>query len=164
MNILLIAWLWLDGSASKQVAEPLRAHGHHVVPVTLPGQGAPPPKATLHDQHLAVVATADETDGEVLVVGHSAACALAWMAADARPDRVARVVMIGGFPSGDGCPYLEDTFSLVDGLMPFPGWEPDSVDLDERQREAIAAAAFPVREGVVRGIVTSPTTGATRCP
>jgi hypothetical protein len=31
----------------------------------------------------------------VVVGGHSAACTLAWMAADARPDTVARVAMIG---------------------------------------------------------------------
>ena len=73
--------------------------------------------------------------------GHSAASTLAWMAADARPDKVARVVMIGGFPSDDGDAYA-DFFPVMDGVVPFPGWEPfdgpDSADLDEQQRKAIA--------------------------
>lgn len=41
--------------------------------------------------------------------------------------------------------------------MPFPGWEPfegpDSADLGEEARRAIAAAAVPVPEGVVTGVV-----------
>ena len=91
-----------------------------------------------------------------MVVGHSAASTLAWMAADARPDKVARVVLIGGFPSGDGEAYA-DFLPVVDGVVPFPGWKSfegvDSADLDEQQRGAIAARTIPVPEGVVTGIV-----------
>jgi pimeloyl-ACP methyl ester carboxylesterase len=75
------------------------------------------------------------------------------MAADARPQAVARVVMVGGFPAGDGDAYFGTGFPVVDGAMPFPGWEPfagpDSTDLDEAARESIAAAAIPVPVGVV---------------
>jgi pimeloyl-ACP methyl ester carboxylesterase len=91
-----------------------------------------------------------------MVVGHSAAATLAWLAADARPERVAKVALIGGFPSADGQPYA-DFFELRDGVMPFPGWGPfegpDSADLDEETRRGIAAAAIPVPEGVARGVV-----------
>jgi pimeloyl-ACP methyl ester carboxylesterase len=156
MDILLIAGLWLDGSAWDEVVPQLRTLGDQGVPVSLPGQGAPPPDATLADQHAAVVAAIDAAAGPVLVVGHSAASALAWMAADARPDKVAGAVMIGGFPSGDGQEYA-DFFEVVDGVVPFPGWEPfegaDSADLDERQRAAIAATAIPVPGAVTKGIV-----------
>jgi len=156
MDIVLIAGLWLDASAWDAVAARLRAAGHQVVPVSLPGQGAPPDDATLQDQHAAVVAAVDAGGGRVMVVGHSAACTLAWMATDARPDKVARVAMIGGFPSGDGDTYAE-FFDMVDGVMPFPGWGPfagpDSADLDESQRDAIAAAAIPVPEAVAKGSV-----------
>jgi pimeloyl-ACP methyl ester carboxylesterase len=126
------------------------------VPVSLPGQGAPPVAATIDDQLAIVVAAVDAAAGSVLVVGHSAASTLAWMAADARPEQVARVAMIGGFPSSDGAAYA-DFFELVDGVMPFPGWEPfegpDSADLDEQRRQAIAAAAVSVPEAVAKGIV-----------
>jgi pimeloyl-ACP methyl ester carboxylesterase len=158
MEIVLIAGLWLDGSAWDAVVPPLAALGHHATPVWLPGQGVPPTAATLADQHAAVLAAVDAaaaTSG-VMVVGHSAACTLAWMAADARPDAVARVAMIGGFPSSDGQAYAS-FFDIVDGVMPFPGWEPfdgpDSADLDEEQRRRFASAAIGVPEGVAKGIV-----------
>jgi len=157
MEIVLIAGLWLDGSAWDVVIPRLRALGHQPTSVVLPGQGAPPATtATLADQHTAVLAAVDAAESSVAVVGHSAACTLAWMAADARPDKVARVAMIGGFPSGDGEAYAS-FFEIVDGVMPFPGWGPfdgaDSADLDEQQRRRIAAAAIPVPEGVAHGVV-----------
>jgi pimeloyl-ACP methyl ester carboxylesterase len=156
MDYLLIAGLWLDGSAWDAVVPQLAALGHQAVPLTLPGQGAPPAMATLADQHAAVVAAVDAAAGRVVIVGHSAACTLAWMAADARPDKVARVELIGGFPSADGDAYAS-FFEVTDGVMPFPGWGPfdgpDSADLDEDQRRSIAAAAIPVPEAVANGIV-----------
>ncbi|HXW43979.1 MAG TPA: alpha/beta hydrolase [Streptosporangiaceae bacterium] len=156
MDILLIAGLWLDGSAWDAVVPHLRELGHRAVPLWLPGQGAPPAAATLADQHAAVLAAVDAAAGKVVVVGHSAAGTLAWMAADARPEQVARVVMIGGFTSSDGKAYA-DFFELEDGVMPFPGWEPfdgpDSADLDDEKRQRIASAAIAVPEAVARGIV-----------
>jgi pimeloyl-ACP methyl ester carboxylesterase len=156
MDVLLIAGLWLDGSAWDAVVPRLRALCHRAVPLWLPGQGAPPATATLADQHATVLAAVDAAAGNVVVVGHSAASTLAWMAADARPDKVARVAMIGGFPSGDGSAYA-DMFELADGVMPFPGWGPfegpDTADLDEQQRRRIEYAAIPVPEGVAKGVV-----------
>lgn len=156
MDCLLIAGLWLDGSAWDAVLPHLRELDHQAVPLWLPGQGAPPATATLADQHAAVLAAVDAAAGSVVVVGHSAASTLAWMAADARPDKVARVVMIGGFPSGDGKAYA-DFFEIADGVMPFPGWGPfegpDSADLDEQQRRRIEAAAIGVPEPVAKGVV-----------
>ncbi|MEA5360843.1 alpha/beta hydrolase [Amycolatopsis sp., V23-08] len=156
MDVLLIGGLWLDGSAWDDVASTLRSLGHHPVPLTLPGQGDGAASATLDDQVAAVLAAVDSASGRPVVVGHSAACALAWLAADARPEKVAKVVLIGGFPTGDGKPYA-DFFEVRDGAMPFPGWGPfegpDSADLDEEARRALAAAAIPVPEGVAKGVV-----------
>jgi pimeloyl-ACP methyl ester carboxylesterase len=156
MEFLLIAGLWLDGSAWDAVVPHLEAQGHRAVPLWLPGQGAPPAAATLADQHAAVVAAVDAAAGSVVVVAHSAAGTHAWMAADARPDKVARVVMIGGFTAADGGTYA-DFFPVTDGVMPFPGWEPfdgpDSADLDEQWRRRIADAAIGVPEGVAKGVV-----------
>ncbi len=101
-------------------------------------------------------AAVDSASGKPMVVWHSVACTLAWLAADARPEQVAPVVLIGGFPSGDGERYA-DLFELKDAVMPFPGWGPfegpDSADLDEEARRSIASAAIPVPEGVARGVV-----------
>lgn len=156
MVVILIAGLWLDGSAWDEVVPLLQARGHQAVPVWLPGQGVSPVAATLADQHAAVLGAVDAAASNAVVVGHSAACTLAWMAADARPDKVARVVMIGGFPSRDGEAYA-DIFEVADGVVPFPGWEPfdgpDAADLDEQQRLRIAAGAIPVPEAVAKGVV-----------
>ncbi len=156
MDILLIAGLWLDGSAWDRVVPTLEELGHRPVPVTLPGQGTGPSSATLDDQVAAVLAAVDAAHDKPMVVGHSAACALAWLAADARPEQVAKVAMIGGFPSADGERYA-GFFEASDGFVAFPGWErfegPDSVDLDEQTRQAIASAAIPVPEAVAQGVV-----------
>jgi pimeloyl-ACP methyl ester carboxylesterase len=156
MDIVLIAGLWLDGSAWDGVAAELAASGHRPVPLTLPGQGDGAATASLDDQVAAVLAAVDAASGPCLVVGHSAAASLAWVAADARPGKVAGAVFIGGFPNGDGQPYA-DFFPVTGGVMPFPGWEPfdgpDSVDLDEPTRRAFAAAAIPVPEAVARGVL-----------
>jgi len=156
MDIVLIAGLWLDGSAWKDVAPALEALGHRPVPVTLPGQGDGSTSATLDDQVAAVVAAVDSTSGKPMVVGHSAAGTLAWIAADARPEKVAKVAFIGGFASADGEKYA-DFFEPKDGVMPFPGWGPfegpDSADLDEEARRAFEAATVPVPVGVSRGVV-----------
>ncbi len=156
MDILLIAGLWLDGSVWGDVAVALEAHGHRAVPLTLPGQGDGSTSATLDDQVASVLAATDATSGPTMVVGHSAACTLAWLAADARPDKVAKVVLIGGFPSADGATYA-DFFDVRDGVMPFPGWGPfdgpDSADLDEEARRRFESAAIPIPEGVSKGVV-----------
>lgn len=156
MDVLLIAGLWLDGSAWDDVVPELESLGHHPVPLTLPGQGDGPASATLDDQVAAVLAAVDSAREKPMVVGHSAACTLAWLAADRRPQKIARIVLIGGFPSADGEAYA-DFFEVTGSVMAFPGWEPfegpDAADLDEAMRRAIASRAIAVPEGVAKGIV-----------
>jgi pimeloyl-ACP methyl ester carboxylesterase len=156
MDILLIAGLWLDESAWARVAASLAECGHRAVPVALPGQGDGSTSATLADQVSAVLAAVDSAEGRPVVVGHSAACSLAWLAADARREKVGKAVFVGGWPAADGTPYFAG-LPIKDGAMPFPGWDefegPDSADLDAAARRAFAAAAIPVPEGVTRGVV-----------
>ncbi len=154
MDIVLIAGLWLDASVWDEVATQLEARGHRAVPVTLPGQGDGNTTATLADQRAAVVAAVDAAAGTPMVVGHSAACSLAWLAADARPGKISKLILIGGFPSPDGGAYFD---ASQDGALPFPGWGefegPDSADLDDAAKQDIASAAIPVPEGVIRGVI-----------
>lgn len=163
MDIVLIAGLWLDGSVWDDVASALEELGHRPRALTLPGQGDGAASATFDDHVTAVLAAVDgaaeRSDGAVgraLVVGHSAACSLAWIAADARPEKVAKVALIGGFPVADGASYA-DFFEVRDGVMPFPGWRPfdgpDAADLDEEARRRFEAHAIPVPEAVARGVV-----------
>jgi pimeloyl-ACP methyl ester carboxylesterase len=159
MDIILIAGLWLPHTIWSPVADELRRLGHRPLPVALPGAdaecGTPDASPTLDDQIGAVVAAVD-TAQRPLVVGHSAASTLAWIAADRRPEAVAHVVMVGGFPAADGGAYA-DFFDIINGVAPFPGWEafegPDSADLDDQQRSRLESAAVPVPEGVAKGIV-----------
>jgi len=156
VDILLIPGLWLDASAWDDVVPALEELGHRAVPIPLPGQGDGSASATLDEQVAAVVAAVDAASEQPMVVGHSAAATLAWLAADARPETVAKVILIGGFPSADGEPYA-DLFEPKAGVMPFPGWGPfegpDSADLDEEARRRFEADAIPVPEGVSKGKV-----------
>ena len=115
-----------------------------------------PPCATLDDQVAAVLTAVDSAPDKAMLVGHSAASTLAWLAADARPEKVAKVALIGGWPSADGEEYAA-FFETKDGVMPFPGWGPfegpDSADLDEEAQRSIASAAIPVPEAVAKGVV-----------
>lgn len=155
MDIVLMPGLWLQSSAWEETAGELRRLGHNPIPVVLPGTDDRSTTATLDDQIAAAVAAVDGAD-RPMVVGHSAASTLAWLVADRRADAIPSVVMIGGFPSSDGEAYA-DFFETVDGVMPFPGWEPfegpDSADLDEVTRDRITADTVPVPEGVSKGIV-----------
>ena len=153
MDIILIAGLWLEGSVWADVAAELERGGHRSR--LLPAEDGAPASATLDDQVAAVVAAVDAADRPI-VVGHSAASSLAWLAADRRPAAVAAAVLVGGFPAADGAAYA-DFFDTVDGAMPFPGWAPfegpDSADLDDAAKARIAAGSIPVPEGVSKGVV-----------
>jgi len=155
MDLILLAGLWLPNTIWDDVAAELTRLGHRPIAPPLPGVDDGATGATLADQVATVVAAIDGAE-RPLVVGHSAASALAWVSADRRPDAVEQVVMIGGFPVADGGPYA-DFFETVDGVMPFPGWEPfegpDSADLDAAARERLAALAVPVPEGVSKSTV-----------
>lgn len=87
MDIVLVAGLWLDGSAWDDVLPELEARGHRGIALTLPGQGDGATAASYDDQVAAVLSAVDAADGAPLVVGHSAACTLAWAAADPDPTR-----------------------------------------------------------------------------
>jgi pimeloyl-ACP methyl ester carboxylesterase len=156
MDIILISGLWLTRSVWDDVAAQLESMGHRPLPVALPGADDGSTSASLEDQVSAVIEAVDSAKSP-MVVGHSAACTLAWITADKRPDQVESVVLIGGFPGNDGTAYA-DFFATIDGMMPFPGWEPfagpDSDDLDAATRETIASNAVSVPEGVSKGVIS----------
>ena len=112
-------------------------------------EGRRPLRRHAGDHVDAVVAAIDAVDpgeGKVVLVGHSAAGAIAHAAADARPERVARVVYVGGFPAADG-EAIADGFPAVNGEVPLPDWEAfadeDLVDLDDELRADSRRRAIP---------------------
>jgi pimeloyl-ACP methyl ester carboxylesterase len=159
MNIILIPGLWLDGSSWEKVVPPLEQAGHRALPLTLPGmesRDADRSGITLRDHVDAVVQAIDSldpADGRVVLVGHSGGCGIAHAAVDARPDRVARAVYIGGFPTGDGG-AIADGYPAEGGEVPLPDWsefeEEDLVDLDDEGRRAFRERAVPSPEHVTR--------------
>jgi pimeloyl-ACP methyl ester carboxylesterase len=159
MDIILIPGLWLDGSSWDKVLPTVEAAGHRTHALTLPGMEsneADRSKISLRDHVDAVVAkidAVDPADGKVLLVGHSAGAAIAYAAVDARPDRVARVVAVGGFPVGDG-DSLADGYPARNGEVPLPDWsafeDEDLADLDDEDRAEFRERAVPSPEQVTR--------------
>ena len=156
MDIILVPGLWLDGSSWAKVVPTLEQAGHRAHPLTLPGmesKDADRSRITLRDHVDAVVAAIDSCgpDGRVVLVGHSAGCGIAYAAVDARPDRVARAVYVGGFPTGAGA-ALADGFPAENGEIPLPDWstfeDEDLRDLDDQARAEFRERAVPSPERV----------------
>jgi len=152
MDILLIPGLWLDGSSWDEVVPALAQEGHRPHALTLPGmesKDADRSEITLRDHVDAVVEVIDSldpADGRVVLVGHSGGGAIVHAAVDARPDRVARVVYVGGEPVGEGG-VINDGFPAKDGEVPLPEWsqfsDEEVADLDDEQRAAFRERAIP---------------------
>ncbi len=157
MDIILIPGLWLHGSSWDAVVPTLEEAGHRAHPLTLPGmegKDADRSGVTLADHVGAVVAAIDAVDGPVLLVGHSAGSGIAHAALDARPDRVARAVHVGGFPSADGEQLLAG-LPAHDGEVAMPDWaemgeETNVVDFDPASLERFYAEAIPAPEAVLK--------------
>lgn len=149
MMILLVPGLWLDASSWDAITPALERAGHTVRALTMPGVGRPASESAqigIADWVDAVVDEIDASSGSVTLVGHSGGGNVVYAAADARPERIARVVFVDTFPPADGGTIWE--FPIVDGVIPFPGWdffeEQEIADLDAPTRAAVAAEAKSV--------------------
>jgi len=147
MDVILVPGLWLTASSWDSVVPALRAAGHRPRPLTLPGPDAG--DIGMSEWVNAVVAEVDRCEGPVVLVGHSGGGNVVWGAADRRCDRVARVVLVDTIVPHPGAMISE--FPVVDGVVPFPGWDffdADDVadlDADTRAREAARTVAVPGR-------------------
>ena len=152
--IVLIPGFWLDASSWSAVRPALEKAGHRVRALTPPGlesQNADRTGIGLRDHVDAVIALVDEAAGDVVLVGHSGGGAIAHAVADARPDRVARVVYVDAAPLGDG-DVINDELPIVDGEVPLPDWsffgEEALRDMDDDLRTEFRARAVPQPAGV----------------
>ena len=154
MDIVMIPGLWLDGSSWSAVTPPLEKAGHRVRALTLPGKeskDADRAGITYQDHVDAVVAVIDRIDDPVVLVGHSGGGSIVHSAADARPERVARIVYVDSapFPAGS---VINDDIPEVDGELPLPEsgfFEPeDVVDREEEQLREFRERAIPEPTGV----------------
>lgn len=149
MELTLIPGFWLHAASWHGVVPALEAAGHRVRAVTLPGLASVDDDRAgigLADHVGAVVDVIDGTDRPVVLVGHSGGGAIAHAAADARPERVARVVYVDAAPLGDGA-VINDELPVVDGEIPLPDWsmfsEEDLIDLDADLRTHFREVAIP---------------------
>lgn len=150
MDLFLIPGFWLNASSWDEVVPGLRAAGHRVFPLTLPGMESRDTDRSgigIDDWLTFVVQKVDAAQGPVVVVGHSAGGALAQGVVDRRPEKVARVVYVDSFPWPSGKP-LASGFEVDGSDVPLAAWdamdEPDLVDMDEEQRARFEARAIPV--------------------
>lgn len=143
----MIPGFWLNAASWQQVTPALVQAGHRVRPLTLPGLesvDADRSGIRLRDHIDAVVAAVDETDDPVVLVGHSGGGAIATAVADARPDRVARVIYVDSVPIGNGS-SINSHLPVVNGEVPLPDWsvfdDDDLRDLTDDLRAAFRAQA-----------------------
>ncbi len=161
MHIVLVPGLWLNASTWDAVVPELEAAGHTAHPLTLPGMASKDADRSgvgVADHVGAVVEALDAAydaggGAKVLLVSHSAGCGIAHAATDARPDRVARQVHVGGFPGDDGEPLLSG-LPAENGEIAMPDWkemgeEANVRDFNDAQLAQLYADAVPVPERVV---------------
>ncbi|WP_168627878.1 alpha/beta hydrolase [Cryobacterium sp. BB307] len=152
MNLILIPGLWLDASTWDEVIPALQAAGHRTYPLTLPGMESKDADRSgigLRDHVDAVVRFVDSLDaseGKVVLVGHSGGGAIAHAVADARPDRIERVVYVDAGPLGDGG-VINDELPTEGVDLPLPAWEvfddEDLVDLNDELRAMFRERSIP---------------------
>src|SRR5690554_6508218 len=147
MDIILIPGFWLDGDSWNNVTSPLTDAGHTVHPLALPGlesRDADRSGIGLRDHVDAVVSVVDSFEHPVVLVGHSGGGAIAHAVADARPDRIARVVYVDSGPLGHG-DCINDELPAEGDDVPLPDWhvfeDADLTDLDDELREMFRSIA-----------------------
>jgi pimeloyl-ACP methyl ester carboxylesterase len=151
--IILVPGFWLGAWAWDEVAALLRADGHDVTAITLPGlesAGADRSAVTFAD-HVDAICRAVTAAGEPVVLAvHSAAGAPGYGASDRLPDRIAAMVYVDSAPASGP---LDPGFDGVE--KPLPSWEELDENLDglsDEQLETFRRRAVPqpgssMREG-----------------
>ena len=154
--IILVPGFWLGAWAWDEVASALRADGHDVTAITLPGlESADTDRSaiTLAD-HIDAICQAVATAGTPVVLAvHSGAGVPGYGASDRVPEQIAAMVYVD---SGPATSAIDPDFGAVE--MPLPSWrelEEDGNSLDglsDEQLNTFRQRAVPepgaaVREG-----------------
>ncbi|KJS56740.1 alpha/beta fold hydrolase [Streptomyces rubellomurinus] len=135
-TFVLVPGFWLGAWAWDEVAAPLRAAGHAVYPVSLPGTAERAGEKGEFGLEERIADLAEllvrEDLWEVVLVGHSGGCAPVTGLADRMPERIRRVVHLDSGPIADGG-SLYDMWRpsyraaaealVVDGRLPLPPWD-----------------------------------------
>jgi pimeloyl-ACP methyl ester carboxylesterase len=151
--IILVPGFWLGAWAWDDVAARLRADGHDVTAITLPGMASVDEDRSqvgLADHVDAIVAAVEAADRPVVLAVHSAAGFTGYAASDRVPDRIAAMVYVDTAP---GKPPLDPSFE--DAEKPLPpleelGEEENLTGLSQDQLATFYARAVPVPGTLLR--------------
>ncbi|MFL6021615.1 MAG: alpha/beta fold hydrolase [Gaiellaceae bacterium] len=149
--IILVPGFWLGAWAWDDVAAALRADGHDVSAVTLPGlESADADRAsiTLSDHVDAICDAVNAAAAPVVLAVHSGAGASGYAASDRVPDKIAHMVYVD---SGPATAPLQPDFEGDE--FPLPSWEELDENLDgisEQQLRAFRERAVPEPAGAMR--------------
>ena len=150
--VILVPGFWLGAWAWDEVAEALRADGHQVTALTLPGLESPEADRsaiTLSDHVDAIVDAVRAADAPVVLVVHSASGFSGYAASDRVPERIASVVYVDTAP-GKGA--LDSDFKGAEKPLVWEDIEKEeNLDgLTDEQKETFRRRAVPVPGGVLR--------------
>jgi len=151
--IILVPGFWLGAWAWDEVAALLRADGHDVTPITLPGletADADRSQITFEDHVDAIVAAIEAKEAPVVLAVHSASGFSGYAASDRVPERIAAMVYVDTAP---GVGAIDAGFADVDKPMDWTQIEAEeNLDgLTDEQTATFRERAVPVPGGVVRG-------------
>jgi pimeloyl-ACP methyl ester carboxylesterase len=149
---VLVPGFWLGAWAWDEVAAALRADGHAVTALTLPGLesvDADRSSITLADHVDAICDTVTAAGRHVVLAVHSGAGASGYAASDRIPEQIAAMVYVD---SGPATGALEPDFEGTEKPL---NWEEleqeENLDgLTEEQRETFRRRAVPEPGGVLR--------------
>jgi pimeloyl-ACP methyl ester carboxylesterase len=151
--IILVPGFWLGAWAWDDVVSVLRAEGHDVTPITLPGLesvDADRSAITLSDHVDAICDAVTAAGAPVVLAVHSGAGASGYAASDRIPERIAAMVYVD---SGPATGALDPDFAGVE--KPLPSREEleaeENLDgLSEKQLDTFRRRAVPEPGGVLR--------------
>ena len=151
--IILVPGFWLGAWAWDEVADTLRADGHDVTALTLPGLESPDADRstiTFDDHVSAIVDAVNAADSPVVLAVHSASGFPGYAASDRVPEKIAAMVYVDTAP---GIPPQDPEFEGVEKPMVWEEIEAEeNLDgLSEEQQDTFRQRAVPVPGGVLRG-------------
>jgi pimeloyl-ACP methyl ester carboxylesterase len=151
--IVLVPGFWLGAWAWDEVVGALRADGHDVIALTLPGldsQDADRSKVTFDDHVNAISAAVEAAGAPAMLAVHSGAGATGYAASDRIPDRIAAMVYVD---SGPATGPLDADFKDVEKPLVWEEIEAEeNLDgLSEEQKETFRRRALPEPGGAIRG-------------
>ena len=150
--IILVPGFWLGSWAWDEVAGALRADGHDVTTLTLPGlesADADRSSITFADHVDAICEAIQAANAPVVLAVHSAAGFTGYAASDRLPDRIAAMVYVDTAP---GVGALDPEFDGVEKPMIWEEIkEEENLDgLSEEHLEAFRRRAVPQPGGLLR--------------